>query len=274
MRVLVLGGKGMAGHMVTSFLKKNTPYHISHTSRDLEDAEGYFLDVMNLERVRELLLSTKPDIVINCVGILNEFAEKNKNQAILINSYLPHFISSLLDLYGGKLIAISTDCLFSGSKGNYTETSIPDGTSIYARTKTLGEVTTGRHLTLRTSIVGPEQKNGIGLFQWFMKQKGDIKGYTNVFWNGVTTLELSKAIAASIEQDLIGLYQLTAPKIISKYELLKLFQSVFKKNDVNIYPYQTEFCNKTLQCTRNDFQYTVPSYNQMLDELKEWMECE
>ncbi|MBY6036293.1 SDR family oxidoreductase [Fictibacillus nanhaiensis] len=273
MMILVLGGKGMAGHMVTSYLKKNTPYHISHTSRDCDDTEGYYLDVMDLERVRELILSKKPDVIINCAGILNDFAERHKQQAILVNSFIPHFVASLLDSYGGKLIHISTDCVFTGDQGKYTETAVPDGVTIYARTKMLGEVTVGRHLTLRTSIVGPELKNGIGLLHWFMNQQGNIKGFTNVYWNGITTLELAKAIAASIEQDITGLYQLTSPEIVSKYELLKRFQTVFQKDDVTIHPFQTQFCDKSLLNTRTDFQYTVPPNLEMITELRDWMKA-
>ncbi|MCG3055850.1 sugar nucleotide-binding protein, partial [Escherichia coli] len=137
--------------------------------------------------------------------------------------------------YQGKLIHISTDCVFLGDKGNYTESDAPDGTSIYAQSKQLGEIISDKHLTVRTSIIGPELKtDGIGLFLWFMKQTGKIKGYKRALWNRVTTIELAKAIEVFIQQDVTGLYHLATEPKISKFDLLQLMKEVFQKDDVTI----------------------------------------
>ncbi|MFC7371827.1 dTDP-4-dehydrorhamnose reductase family protein [Fictibacillus iocasae] len=274
MKLLVLGGRGMAGHVVTSFLKKNSPHDVLYTSRDIDDTDGYYLDAADLERVKEMIFSIKPDAVINCIGILNHFADQDPGRAILINSYLPHYVASLLDTYGGKFIHISTDCVFSGKKGDYSLSDEPDGTSLYARTKILGEVKTAPHLTIRTSIIGPELKNGIGLLHWFLKQTGTIKGFTNVYWNGVTTLQLAKTILEAAERDLSGIIQLSASGKLSKYELLALFQKTFNKQDVMIEKYSDERHDKSLINGGAQAAFLVPSYEVMLQELKEWMDSQ
>ncbi|WP_088103467.1 SDR family oxidoreductase [Halalkalibacter urbisdiaboli] len=272
MDILILGGKGMAGHMLKQYLEKKTKYNVYYTSRDRNDVDAIFLDVRNQENVRNVIEELKPDIVINAIGILNKAANENSEQSILVNGVLPHQTANLLEHYGGKLIQISTDCVFSGKEGNYKENDLPDGTTMYAKTKELGEVKSDRHLTIRTSIIGPELKDdGIGLFLWFMKQSGKIKGYRNVLWNGVTTLELAKAIEQFIEQNITGLYHLCTHDKISKYELLKQIQSVFHKTDVVIEPDDEIKLDRTLKNTRTDFDYSTPSYQEQLVEMKEWV---
>ena len=168
---------------------------------------------------------------------------------------------------------VSTDCVFSGKKGAYADTDFRDGDTVYARTKALGEVIDERNLTVRTSIIGPELKdNGTGLFHWFMNQHGEIKGYRRAFWSGVTTLELAKFIHAAIRNDLTGLFQLSMPEKVSKYDLLKLFREIWRKEDVTIAPYDDYFCDKSMKCSsRADFGYSLPGdYRQMLIELKEY----
>lgn len=273
MKILIFGGKGMAGHMMVSYFKKNPAYTVFYTSRDLRDDDAIYLDVTHQAKVEEVIDQLKPDIIINCIGILNENAEKNSELAFHINSLLPHQLAKLAERYGGKLIHISTDCVFSGQKGSYTEKDLPDGTSIYAESKKLGEVDSPHHLTIRTSIIGPELKeDGIGLFLWFMKQKGEIKGYEKVLWNGVTTLELAKAAERLMKSELTGLVHLAADEKISKLNLLRLFQQVFGKNDVEIIPDQQMVLDRTIRSTREDLHYKVPDYENMLIELRDWIE--
>ncbi|MGX6442328.1 dTDP-4-dehydrorhamnose reductase family protein [Neobacillus sp. K501] len=275
MKILVLGGNGMAGHIIAQYFKNCSTYTVFSTSRDSSIPDTFLLDVRDQRMLEEIIDSIKPDVVINCVGILNEQASQNPLSALLVNSLLPHTLAKLMDRYGGRLIHISTDCVFSGIKGDYAENDPLDGQTVYAKTKSLGEVIGSNHLTIRTSIVGPEIRgNGIGLMNWFMQQNGEIKGYVNVFWNGVTTLELAKAIHKMIEQNITGLYHLTAPQKISKYELLELFKIVFKKEDVVITPDETIKSDKTLKNTRKDFIYHVPVYKQMLVELRDWLDQE
>lgn len=272
MRILILGGKGMAGHMITAYLNMLEKYEIYYTSRDPKDKEAIYLDVTNLTKLEEIIERIKPDITINCIGVLNEAAEKNPKLAFQVNSLLPHQLVKLMERHQGKLIHISTDCVFSGSKGNYTEDDIPDGTTFYAQSKQLGEVNSPNHLTIRTSIIGPEIKtDGIGLFLWFMTQKGTIKGYKNVYWNGVTTLELAKAIDQMITCNVSGLFQLGATEKISKYDLLLLFKDIFNKGDINIVPDDKFFQDRTIKNTRKDFLYHVPEYPIMIKEMRAWM---
>jgi dTDP-4-dehydrorhamnose reductase len=267
---MILGANGMAGHMIASYFKKNTPYMLYLTSRD--DVKGQImLDATDLNQIKEVIQNYKPDIIINCIGLLNEHAAFHKREAILVNSLLPHEVTKHLDEYGGKLIHISTDCVFSGTNGNYNEESVPDGITMYAKTKELGEIKSGQHLTIRTSIIGPEIKEGIGLFHWFMKQKGTIKGFTHVKWNGVTTLELAKFIHFAIENPIAGLYHLTAPETVSKYELLSLIKQVFQKDNVDIIPHTELRIDRTLFNSRLDYPYKVSSYEKQLQELKEWL---
>ncbi|MCM3774133.1 SDR family oxidoreductase [Priestia aryabhattai] len=273
MKVLILGGKGMAGHMITSYFQQKPQYTVFYTSRDPDDKNGIYVDVTSSTNLEEIIESIKPNIIINCVGILNEHASNNNKLAFQVNSLLPHQLVKLTERYQGKLIHISTDCVFSGIKGDYTENDTPDGTSIYAQSKQLGEIISHKHLTIRTSIIGPELKeDGIGLFLWFMKQKGKIKGYEKVLWNGVTTLELAKAIEAMIKQDINGLYHLSLEKKVSKFELLKLMQEIFEKTDIVIIPDSHIVLDRTIKSTRVDFKYELPTYEQMLRELKDWME--
>jgi dTDP-4-dehydrorhamnose reductase len=272
MKILILGGKGMAGHVITTYFQKKPEYNVFYTSRDPEDKDGIYVDITNLTKLEEVIESIKPDITINCIGILNEHATNNNKLAFQVNSLLPHQLVKLTERCQGKLIHISTDCVFSGNKGDYTESDIPDGTSVYAQSKQLGEIMSDKHLTIRTSIIGPELKeDGIGLFLWFMKQQGVIKGYDKVWWNGVTTLELAKAIEEMIKQNITGLYHLSVEEKISKFELLRLMQEVFHKSDVDIISDSQIVLDRTIKNTRKDFQYKIPSYKQMLIELKDWM---
>jgi dTDP-4-dehydrorhamnose reductase len=273
MKILILGGKGMAGHMITDYLQKNSKYKVFYSSRDKNEKDGIYLDVTDTIKLEEVINTIKPDITVNCIGILNDYASKDAKLSFQLNSLLPHQLVKLVERINGKLIHISTDCVFLGTKGDYTEKDTPDGTTVYAQSKQLGEIISDHHLTIRTSIIGPERKeNGIGLFLWFMKQKGKIKGYEKVYWNGVTTLELAKAIETMIKHEVTGLYHLGSKKKISKYKLLKMIQNIFKKTDVEIVPDSEITLDRTIKSTRTDFDYPVPSYEEMLLELKDWME--
>ncbi|TYR81747.1 SDR family oxidoreductase [Priestia megaterium] len=272
MKILILGGKGMAGHVITSYFKQKPQYTVFYTSRDLADHNSIHIDVTNSTKLEKVIEEIKPDITINCIGILNDSASKNQKLAFHVNSVLPHQLAKLTERYQGKLIHISTDCVFSGEKGDYTEDDIPDGTSVYAESKQLGEIISDKHLTIRTSIIGPELKeDGIGLFLWFMKQQGQIKGYKKVLWNGVTTLELAKAIDAMIDHNVTGLYHLGSEEKVSKLHLLKLIQKIFEKTDVEIIPDSQIVLDRTIKSTRSDFKYKIPTYEQMLIELKDWI---
>lgn len=273
-KVLVIGSSGMAGHVAASYLEKNPDfevYNLSHRIR-LND-KTVVIDVCDFKSFEDYLDSIKPDYIINCIGILNKNAEMNKDKAVLLNSYLPHFLEYKYKASDTKIIHVSTDCVFSGNSGHYTENSFRDGDTFYDRTKAVGEIINEKDLTFRTSIIGPElNTEGIGLFNWFMKQTGEINGYSNAIWTGVTTIELAKAIVAAIYQNLKGLYHLVPEKGINKYELLKLFKNEFKRDDITINKYEDFKLDKSLINTRTDFDYNVPGYEKMIREMKNWME--
>jgi dTDP-4-dehydrorhamnose reductase len=261
----------MAGHVITDYFQQKAEYEVYYTSRNLDDKNGFYLDITNTPQLEMLIDTIRPDITINCIGLLNDHASNNTKLAFQVNSLLPHQLAKFTERYQGKLIHISTDCVFSGKKGDYTENDIPDGTSIYAQSKQLGEIISDKHLTIRTSIIGPELKDdGIGLFLWFMNQRGIIKGYKNVWWNGVTTLELAKAIETMIKHDITGLFHLGSGKKTSKFMLLKTIQQIFGKIDVEIVPDSNFIQDRTIKSTRTDFKYEVPTYEEMLLELKNW----
>jgi dTDP-4-dehydrorhamnose reductase len=273
MRLLIFGGNGMAGHLLVQYFQKCTPYEVFFTTRDNRNG-GLYLDAKDPATAKKIIEDLSPNIMINCIGILNQSAERKPLDAYLINGILPHHLQRAADKVGGKLIHISSDCVFSGEHGDHTEQDIPDGFTMYARTKRLGEIKFDPHLTIRTSIIGPEVRaGGIGLLHWFMQQKGTIKGYRHTLWNGVTTLELAKFVHHVIEQPVSGLFHLVSPEKISKLELLRLFQAVFEIKNVSIEPDENIKINRTLINTRMDVVYSVPDYETMLNELREWMRC-
>lgn len=178
----------------------------------------------------------------------------------------------LLEQKNIKRIHLSTDCVFSGLKGMYKEDDIKDEKNIYGLSKNIGEIEDDKNLTFRMSIIGPEIKNnGTGLFNWFMMQKGKIKGYSNVYWTGIRTLELAKAIEVAINEDLKGLYHLVCNEKISKYELLCMIKEIFNKEDVIIEMDDSKICDKSMINSRKDFSFRVGNYRQMLSELKNWI---
>ncbi|MDQ6990294.1 MAG: SDR family oxidoreductase [Mariprofundaceae bacterium] len=271
-KVVVLGSLGMAGHIMTGYLRDTNAYQVVGVARQVGVFVDKVLDVTDFKALEGFLKTERPQFVINCVGALVSHAKENIASAILLNSYLPHFLSELGSKLHYKLIHISTDCVFSGKEGQYTEISYRDGDDNYARSKALGEVVNARDLIIRTSIIGPELKlNGTGLLDWFFKQTGEVTGYTQAYWSGVTTLELAKASHELIKQDIRGLYHLCPKDKISKYELLNLCKKVWEK-DNKIIAFEAYKVDKSLVNTRDDFQYARPEYNIMLNELKVWME--
>ncbi|WIV18537.1 SDR family oxidoreductase [Paenibacillus polygoni] len=274
MKLLIIGGQGMAGHMMVQYFKQQGKHTVFYTSRNKKDPNGLILDVNDIHSVDLLVKAVQPDVIINAVGILNQYAEKNIIQAYHVNGFLPHRLANLADQIGAKLIHISTDCVFKGDRsGGYTEEDLPDGDTIYAITKSLGEVRSPGHLTIRTSIIGPEvRKNGIGLMHWFFQQKGVVQGYAKARWNGVTTLMLAKVVDEYMTSKVSGLIHLAHPEPVSKYELLLLFKEIWDLKETVIVPNSTFVQDRTLAVTREDVNPLLPSYRDMLKELKEWIQ--
>ena len=273
MKILVLGATGMAGHTISIYLKEAGHTVTAFSRRKFKYCKNIIGDITDFDFLKKVIEEGNYDGVINAIGILNKFAEENKSLVVLLNSYLPHFLSTITKNMKTRTIHMSTDCVFSGEKGGYTETSLRDGKSFYDRSKALGELENNKDLTFRNSIVGPDlRKDGIGLFNWFMKQKGQISGYTKVFWTGVSTITLAKAMEKALEENLTGLYHLVNNESISKFELLHLFNKYMKNGKIIILPSNLVKVDKSLINKRSDFSFKVPSYEQMVIEIKEWIE--
>ena len=269
-RVLVLGAQGMLGHVVRDAFLNNGDDAVG-IALEAYDEGIYPLDVATPDFDR-FLNENSFDVIVNCVGVLNEQAEQNPADAIYINAYLPHKLEKLYKNTDTKIIQPSTDCVFAGNEAPYREDSAPDGQTYYDRTKALGELRNSKDLTFRMSIVGPDlNPDGIGLFNWFMKQKGQIYGYTNAIWTGVATTELAQGILEGADTDLTGLYHFVPESSISKYDILKLFAEIFNKKDVEIIPKAEPVLDKSLINTRNDFDYNIPGYKTMFEQMRDYI---
>jgi len=274
MMILIFGVGGMAGHVLYRYFSSFSQFEVWGTVHSpLEKfKQVHNLDVRNRHRVLTMIRHLQPDVVVNAIGLLNLSAQQNISDAIYVNALFPRLLAHYAKTHGFKLVHISTDCVFSGQRGNYMEQDIADGTSVYAKSKSLGEVVDDGNLTIRTSIIGPELKpDGIGLLGWFLQQKGPIYGYRQVLWNGVTTMQLARAIHWSLSRNITGLAHLGAPNKISKYELLNMCNATFHKS-IPIIPSDEPQSDKSLLNTRTDFCVPLPPYEIMLEEMKQWME--
>ncbi|QQE80322.1 SDR family oxidoreductase [Alicyclobacillus sp. SO9] len=275
MKILVLGGDGMAGHMIVDYFRSLKQHEVWFTvRRSITETNPLILhlNAKDKTRLKSVLRQVQPDVVINAIGLLNQDAEDHTVDAIIVNALFPHWLVEYSHEFQYRILHISTDCVFSGHKGSYVESDRKDGTGVYANTKSLGEIDEKSHLTIRTSIIGPEIKaDGIGLFEWFMRQSGTISGYSNVFWNGITTLQLAKVLNGLVDRDSDGIIHVFSPYRISKFDLLLLFQEIFEKDDVTMKRDGRVVSDKTLHRLRTDIEPDIPSYKDMLLELKSWM---
>jgi len=269
-RILILGADGMVGHIARLYLSEHG-HHVLSIARS-SSPDWDLLDVENENALFSYIVARKPEIILNCVGVLINESEENPERAIRLNALLPRTLSRKGKEFGYRLIHISSDCVFSGESGPYCENDRCDANNVYGRTKALGEIVNSRDLTIRTSKVGPELKmDGSGLFNWFMNQRGQITGYTQAMWGGVTTLELAKAVDFIINNPITGLLHLTNNEAISKCALLELFSDIWGHKDIIIKYDGSKSINRSLLCTRNDFAYKIPTYRAMLEEMHEFM---
>ena len=236
MKFLILGCNGMAGHTISLYLKEQGHDVFGfdlHLSSIIDSVTGNAMDTVF---IKELIGVNKYDSVINCIGLLNQFAENNKADAAYLNGYFPHYLAQLTDGTDTQIIHMSTDCVFSGKKGQYTEDDVRDGETFYDRSKALGELEDNKNITLRNSIVGPDiNPNGIGLLNWFMKQKETVNGFLGAIWTGQTTLQLAKTMEAAAKTKAYGLFNTVPPESINKYDLLKLFNHYIRNDEIQSY---------------------------------------
>jgi dTDP-4-dehydrorhamnose reductase len=274
--VLVLGCTGMLGHRV--FMEfANQGFNVSGTMRSgLKEYDKYdffnpqsvveFLDPVNhFSGILEAVEQFDPSVIINCIGKTKPHT-KDPVATIETNSVLPHKLARFCDEFGIKLIHITTDCVWTGKKGDYGLSDPHDATDLYGKSKSLGEVAYGNHLTVRTSIIGRELNSRDNLLEWILSQPGDsvLSGFTEHLWNGVTTMELANILVRIVddEPELKGIIQIAGEKI-NKYDLLNLVKDVYHLN-FKVEPKQTEKCDRTMINTSG---HTPPSIRQMLEEF-------
>lgn len=274
MKILVLGCNGMAGHLISLYFKErgNEVVGFARSKSTIID-KTIVGDASDMVLIKHIIDVGNYDAIINCIGLLNQFAENNKAMAVLLNSYLPHYLADLTKDKKTKVIHMSTDCVFAGNDGPYYEDSFPNGTTFYDRSKAIGEINNSKDLTFRNSIIGPDIKeSGIGLFNWFMKQKDIIGGFTGAIWTGVTTYTLAKAMERALHENLTGLYNLVNNQSINKFDLCSLFNMYFRGGELIIKPDDRLQLDKSLRRRRNDFSFEVPSYEQQIIEMREWVD--
>jgi dTDP-4-dehydrorhamnose reductase len=265
MRVTVLGASGMAGHVVTKYLKQQ--------GHDVTGITRSQLNVENVAQVETFFDLLDTDFVVNCIGLLVKPCADRPDRAAVVNSWLPHYIEHRLKNTQTRLVHLSTDCVFDGSRGNYTETDQQTETNAYGRSKSFGEVNNAKDITFRMSIIGPEIKNGTGLLHWTVNNSDTtLPGWTNAWWNGITTLELARCINLYINDPKIsGVYHLVNnTNYINKYELLCKISQVYQLGKTIVPTKGPKNINKVLIDTRQEFDFAIPDYNQQLQQLRDF----
>lgn len=279
--VLIVGASGMLGHTLFGRLFENDKLDTHATVRSVSELSRWFtddhllkihggIDADNFDSVLAVLAQIKPDVVINCVGVIKQLpAAEDPVVCIATNALFPHRLAAACKAAGARLVHISTDCVFSGEKGDYRETDRSDATDLYGRSKFLGEVTSDHCVTLRTSIIGHELKGGYGLVEWFLSRKGPVRGFTNAIYTGFPTIEITRIIEKYIicDMNLKGLYQV-ASEPISKYELLELIAAQYGKK-IEIIPFGDFHCYRSLNSDkfRNATGYSAPAWPELIAEM-------
>lgn len=260
-RVLVIGATGMLGSAIYRILSDNSQMKVFGTIRNL-DNRRYFedkfremliqnIDIRNEESIFQAFSVARPEVVINCVGIIKQLPlSDNHLESISINALLPHQLARHCKSFGARLIHFSTDCVFSGKQGKYIENDFPDADDLYGRTKFLGELHDGDVLTLRTSIIGHELTSHRSLVDWFLNQSGNVKGYRKCIFSGLPNIEIARILNRMIipNYNLRGLYHLSVNPI-NKYDLLCLIAKIYKKK-IDIIPDDTIVIDRSLISSR------------------------
>ena len=262
--ITVCGSSSMVGHMICNYFSSIYNYKV----RYVEESD-IFNNYSTMEDY-DFLKNSNPDYIINCIRCLVEDSESNPTKAIIYNSYFPRLLEKMFQRTETQIIHLSTDCVFSGEKGNYNERAILDGHSYYAKTKGIGEIINNKDITIRTSFIGPTiDDNNEELFDWFLMQKGAITGYDNVLWTGLTTLELAKGIHNLIELGFTGLYHMVPSKILSKYNLLVLIKNIWGIENIIINKDNSKNLDRSLIDNQKLIQ--ISNYKSMFMELYGFM---
>jgi dTDP-4-dehydrorhamnose reductase len=286
-KLLILGAGGMLGHKLCQYMPTKGHEVVGALRKDPENLRRFpevfskcrlvgGVDALNDESLTHIVTDVKPNFVINCVGIVKQLPEAdNAYLSVAINSYLPHRLARLCETHGARLVHISTDCVFDGARGDYSETDFSDARDLYGKSKFLGETTPAEAsaVTLRTSFIGRElHRPTHGLVEWFLAQGNKkVKGFARAIYTGFTSLELAKVIVRVVEmkQPLRGVYQ-AASAPINKFDLLQLLREVY---EVKIEIARTEEfqCNRSMRgnlfCEATG--YAPPSWKQMVQEMRD-----
>lgn len=261
-KTLILGAAGMLGHVLFDLLSVHEGLDVYATVRSSEGLAQWFPERL-MQRVRgdvnanvfssveSVLNAVKPDVVINCIGIIKQLPESmDPITSITVNSLFPHQLAAACSVTGARMIHLSTDCVFSGARGMYREDDRPDAEDLYGRSKLLGEVDYPHCITLRTSIIGHELRSRHGLIEWFLSQKGSVKGFANAVFSGLTTVEMARVIADFVmpQEALSGLYHLSSDPI-SKYDLLRQVAGQYGKQ-IKIERYEDLQIDRSLDSAR------------------------
>jgi dTDP-4-dehydrorhamnose reductase len=279
MRILILGGDGMLGHQLLAYLAPRHEVRVTlreplerYASYRLFSAENAYgdIDLRIADSLRPVLSAFVPEAVINAAGIMKRRPDSEEPIPNLeINALLPHRLAVLCAPIRARLIHVSTDCVFSGRKGNYTETDVPDEGDLHGRTKALGEVQAPNCVTLRTSFIGRELKRKTALLEWFLAQTGSIRGFREAIFSGFTTIEMGRIIELLLTRFPAagGLYHVSSEPIC-KFDLLGLIKKRLGLA-VEIVPYDDFVCDRSLDSSRfrSEVGYRPPDWPAMVDEL-------
>lgn len=281
MRILILGGNGMIGHKMYQVLSNNYADTWVLFKKNIEQVSFSEIfnkhkvidnfDLVQFDKLNTILDNLSPDVIINAAGItIRRGINENKYKSILVNSALPHLLDNWTNYNHKRLIHFSTDCVFSGKKGFYTESSLTDAEDTYGRTKALGEVISQNSLTLRGSMIGRELENKTELLEWFLNQnENTVKGFANVIYSGITTIRMANYVHKIIRDfpNMHGIYNVSSNSI-TKYDLVNLFNSFFKKG-TSIIPDSSYTSNKDLDSTKfyKDIGLIKPNWGDLVEEL-------
>ena len=281
-RVLIFGGSGMMGHTVFRVLSARPDLNVFVTLRGFGLARSFpddlrarlisGVDMLDLDAVAGCLEHVRPNVVINCTGLVKQSnAASDPLVAIPINALVPHRLSRLSALVGARFIHMGTDCVFRGDRGGYTEDDRPDADDLYGRSKLLGEVDGSHAVTLRTSIIGRELRSKHGLLEWFLNSSGTVRGYVNAIFSGLTTDELARVIADHVIPNpaLNGILNVSVAPI-SKYDLLLLLREAYGHR-VEIIPETAFSIDRSLDSTRfrSLTGYQPPEWPAMVSRMRE-----
>jgi dTDP-4-dehydrorhamnose reductase len=280
MRILILGGSGMLGHQLLLNLQLSHRVQVTlrkekevyHPFNIFNDQNSYWnLDIRNLDRLSSILAESQPDTVINAVGIVKQHNDADKTEQNLeINALFPHQLAFLCAKFNTRLIHLSSDCIFSGNKGSYSESDMPDATDLYGRCKYLGEVNSPNTVTIRASFIGQELLRKKNLLEWFLSQRGKIKGYRNAIFSGFTTYEMSNVVSTVLnhQDKLTGVWHVASDPI-SKYDLLSKLAELLQRTDVEIEQDDHFLCDRSLssEAFNKITGYKAPKWDAMLKAL-------